>query len=63
MKGRSVIYFPKVGSKVEVIDKCGFYRIITITGLNGDSFVGRMRCGFPNKFSGKFSDITRIINS
>jgi hypothetical protein len=52
----------KEGSRVEFVDRCGFYRIATITEILDNSFVGRMRDAQPNRVSGSFASITRVIS-
>ncbi len=52
----------RVGSRVEFVDRCGFYRIATITEFRRESFVGRMRDAQPNRVSGSFDSITRVIS-
>jgi hypothetical protein len=53
----------KEGSQVEFLDRAGFYRVATITEIIGDSFVGRTRDGQPNRVSGSFTNITKVIRS
>jgi hypothetical protein len=51
----------KEGSQVEFLDRSGFYRIATITEIIGNSFVGRTRDAQPNRVSGNFANITKIV--
>jgi hypothetical protein len=52
----------KEGSRIEFVDRCGFYRIATITEILDNSFVGRIRDAQPNRVSGSFISITRVIS-